>query len=146
VESLIRLEKEEKTIQRGDFGSKLTLNHPSLIDKKKKRMTVRVWEKELHENFFRPCLFRHSDPPKCRLTTCNFCTFTFIYWNVSWVQKNLDTCTFNCMNWKTNRITLQVEFGGEKLNSIVSRTTQILNTTVYRIVNSMTILVTLGCI
>jgi len=28
----------------GDFGSKLTLNHPSWIDMKKKGPTTRVWE------------------------------------------------------------------------------------------------------
>jgi len=28
--------KERKTIWRGDFGSKLALNHPSAVDKKKK--------------------------------------------------------------------------------------------------------------
>jgi len=40
---------EGKITQRGDFGSKLTVNHPSWMGKKKKGPTARVREGEKRE-------------------------------------------------------------------------------------------------
>jgi len=39
---------EEKTIRMGDFGSKLTINHPSSVDKKRKGQRL-GFEKESGE-------------------------------------------------------------------------------------------------
>jgi len=43
---------ERKPTRRGDFGSKLTLNHPSSIDKKKKGPTATVNGGEKREKRF----------------------------------------------------------------------------------------------